>query len=245
MRSLPVLPTTPQNPERVSLALSRPELVTCGVKWNNQRKAVVAVLALAGAAFCVDRFVLGYGPRSASAATPIEAAVDILTSAPSKEAGAATPAVAARTVSLAERVASLIPADEQGAETPNAFALPAAWANLLRTSEPTPSSPAAGPPPTTTSGESFTLSSVFAAPSGSKSAARINGRLILVGQKINGHELLRLDHEHGKNFVAVLRGTEPGSEIRVPLAIGGDNAPPPGPDAPAPDAQGSPAGTRN
>ncbi len=245
MRPLPVLPTPAQNREHVSLALSRPELVSCGVKWNNQRKAVVAVLALAGAAFCVDRFVLGYGPRSASAAPQIETTADILTSAPSTEPGAASPTVAVRTVSLAERVANLVPAAEQDAPASNAFTVPAVWAKLLHTSEPAPSGAAAGTPITTISGDSFTLTSVVAGPHVSTPAARINGRLILVGQKINGHQLLRIDREHGKNFVAVLRGTEPDSEIRVPLAIGGDNAPPPGPDAPAADAQGSPVGTRN
>ena len=209
------------------------------MKWNTQQKAVVAVLALAGAAFCVDRFVLGYGPRSASAVPPSETTADLLASAPAADSATAAAKAMIRTVSLADRIARLA----SSAETPSAtdaFATPASWVKLLPTDD-KPVDSAAIAPVTTANGDSFTLSSVIAGPHVATPAARINGRLITVGQKINGHELLRVEREPGKNFVAILRGRGSESEIRVPLVIGGDNAPPPGPDA----SEGSPSGVRN
>ena len=202
------------------------------MKWNTKRKAVVALLALAGVAFCVDRFVLGYGPRSARAATPIEATIGILAPTPAPDGPASAGKALLRTCSLAERVAKLGPGSDDDSPSPDGFALPASWLTLVRAPEMASDKSSALTSSAGSDSSSFTLSSVVAGPNAHTPAARINGRLIQVGQKISGHELLRVEHQPGKPFFAVLRGSDPESEIRVPLLIGGDNAPPPGPDAP-------------
>ncbi len=193
------------------------------MKWNTQRKAVVAVLALAGAALCVDRFVLGYsGPRAAAA---VETTADVIASAP-----AATSVAPSSALSLAKRVAALA-ADAPGPEFPattDALCIPASWNSLL--SEPEQSHPATpGSPSSAISGvPTFAVSSVFHGADSSSAAARIDGKLIRVGQSIRGHELLRI--EKGSPAIVVLAG--PGGEVRIPFTIGGDNSNP-GPDEPA------------
>jgi hypothetical protein len=193
------------------------------VKWNTQRKAVVAVLALAGAAFCVDRFVLGYSPQAAAA---VETTADIIASAPAKTG--VTPAARgiARTASLSARLAALAeraPGPEL-ASAGDAFCIPAAWGALIREAEVAQIATTSAAAPT---GEAarFLVSSVFLGSNPSNGAARINGRLIRVGQSIGGHQLVRI--ENGRPAVVVLSGAD--GEVRVPLDIGGDNVNP-GPD---------------
>lgn len=193
------------------------------MKWNTQRKAVVAVLALAGAALCVDRFVLGYsGPRAAAA---VETTADVIASAP-----AAASAAPSGALSLAKRVAALA-SDAPGPEFPattDALCIPASWNSLL--SEPEQSHPATPGSPSTAIGgaPSFVVSSVVFGTHKEPLAARIDGKLIRVGQSIRGHQLLRI--EKGSPAIVVLSGTS--GEIQVPFTIGGDNSNP-GPDEPA------------
>lgn len=193
------------------------------MKWNTQRKAAVAVLALAGAALCVDRFVLGSaGPRAAAA---VESTADVLASAPD-----ATSVAPSSTRSLAKRVAALA-SDTPGPEFPattDALCIPASWSSLLR--EPEQSHPAApGTPSLSISGApTFTVSSVVLGAHKQPLAARIDGTLLSVGQSIRGHKLLRI--EKGSPAIVVLSG--PAGELRIPFTIGGDNSNP-GPDEPA------------
>jgi hypothetical protein len=196
------------------------------VKWNTQRKAVVAVLALAGAAFCVDRFVLGYGPQTAAAA---ETTADIVTSAPSSPAAAARSRPAERTATLTQRIAalSISAAGPELPATTDALCVPASWSELIREADP-PKGLAATAAPAGHEPERFTVSSVFLGNDPTKAAARINGRLVRVGQTIRGHEFLRI--EPGSPSIVVLAG--PDGEVRVPLTIGGDNANPDKDDVP-------------
>jgi hypothetical protein len=186
------------------------------VKWNTQRKSVVAVLALAAAAFCVDRFVLGYGPRAANAAEHIPNPLAVASPDPDGPGPSAAPLV--RTVSLTERVAMLAVAESEGPDGPtDAFTLPIGWAKLLSSSPTSADDTIAG-------ASGFTLTSVILDPHGTRTAARINGRLIKLGQKIDGRTLLRI--EGLKTFTAILAGPNgPDDEIRVPLIIGNNTLP--------------------
>ncbi len=200
------------------------------MKWNTQRKAVVAVLALAGAAFCVDRFVLGYSPRSAAA---VETTADIVASAPAKPGGVPAAKGAIRSASLCTRLAAL----DEGAPGPeragagDALCVPAAWGTLIREAEvahtATVMAVVASEP------VHFAVSSVFRGWDSSKGAARINGKLLRVGQTIHGHRLVRI--ENGSPAVVVLSG--PDGEVRVPFIIGGDNIKPGHEDAPEPESK--------
>lgn len=191
------------------------------MKWNTQRKAVVAVLALAGAAFCVDRFVLGYGPRSAAAA------VEAIATAASPIAPDAAPT---RAVPLSKRIAAL-ELESPGPEfvpVGDALCTPAAWIPLIKdTPQPAGSASAS----TGSSDDSFVVSSVFLGKGkDALSAARIDNKLIRVGQSIRGHTLLRIEEPRNKPAVVILSG--PGGEIRVPLTLSGSNSNL-GPDEPA------------
>ena len=192
------------------------------MKWNTQRKSVVAVLALAGAAFCVDRFVLGYaGPRAAAAQTT----TSIIAPAP-----ATSEAAPIRAIPLAKRVGSLI-RESPGPDFPatfDALCIPASWSPLLREPEPliAPSALSSASPAAET--PSFSISSVFLGASPKTTAARIDNKLIRVGQSIRGHQLLRI--EHGSPAIVVLSG--PAGELRLPFTIGGTNANPGADDAP-------------
>ena len=204
------------------LATSENEFVTWLVKWNNQRKAAVAVLALAGAAFCVDRFVLGYGPRSASAADTISA---IITPTP---AASTAPAAPVPTTTLSRKVSDLVGA-HSATEFPDALRIPTEWSSLL--AEPPKQNLIHIPDAKETPVEAptFVVSSVFLGASAKTTGARINNKLILLNQSISGYTLLHI--VKGNPSTVVLSG--PRGELRVPLTIGGTNANP-GADEPAP-----------
>lgn len=195
------------------------------MKWTLQRKAAVAVLALAGAAFCIDRFVLGY-----SATAAVGAAIGLAAPASTNSA----PAVAFHLASLTQRVARLDPGDVSDEQIVlDAFAMPSRWKELDRAKDESTPKAAGGKPVRA----NFTLTTVITSVGDHPAVARINGRLVKVGERIDGRTLLRI--EGGRSYTAVLSGSEPGDsdaggdngEIRVPLAV--DNKALPA-DAPAP-----------
>lgn len=197
------------------------EFALCFVNKKLQRKAVVAVLALAGAAFCVDRFVLGYGPRAASADT-ITAIITPAAAAPDSEA-ASLP-----TSTLTRKVGDLA-AGHSPTDFPDALRLPAEWAPLLaepKTPDVVPVAPLKEAP---LAEPSFVVSSVFLGASPTTTGARINNKIILINQSISGYKLL--DIQKGNPSIVILSG--PRGELRVPLTIGGTNTVA-GADEPAP-----------
>lgn len=150
-------------------------LVDWGVELTQQRKVIIAVLALAGGGLLVDRFVLGSGVTDPSSALAGEADP---VARPTE--GASTPSVSI--VTLSERLAGLPPAQEEHGASSDAFASPA-WIKTAQTAQ------AAGvsenvvgrdsAPPT------IRLSAVIA---GVNSAAVIDGKRLRPGDTITGQD---------------------------------------------------------
>jgi hypothetical protein len=163
------------------------------VKRQTKNIAAVALLALAGGAFLVDRFVIGYTPAAAGAA------VDGMTAAaPPTPATAAVPAPRASTAAAASgasitmRVAHLSTALQGKGDKVlpgDAFVIPAAWRTTI--AAPAEASVPAHlgektAPPTALAGARLELTAVL---TGTQPAAVINGRIVKIGRKISGYEL--------------------------------------------------------
>ncbi|HMN42023.1 MAG TPA: hypothetical protein PKE29_14355 [Phycisphaerales bacterium] len=173
--------------------------------------AAVAVLALAGGALFVDRFVLGYGPASAAAA--VETTADLLNTPPKPATSAI--AVASGGPSVTQRVASLgvhlasFPGPTD-AEASDAFIVPAVWRPAP---EPAPveSVPSHDGHAPDAQAETLTLSAVVCGDSPRTSAATINGVVVQVGESYRGYTLLSVHRSAVPS--ALLRG--PGGEVTL------------------------------
>lgn len=151
------------------------------VKRHTKRIVAFALLGMAGTAFCVDRFVLGYsGPRAAAAA--IEPGVE-----PAKPAttvpktAEATPEETAR-----KKIAMLTLRMPMLGRVPesDAMVIPAAWhVDKPKVEEKTATSVAKGKPEF----PKFVLSSVIGRAGDSSAAAMVNGTMVRVGQEVEGY----------------------------------------------------------
>jgi len=202
-----------------------------GMKWNKQRIAIMVVLGLAGGAFCVDRFVLGYGP-SAAAGSPSDLLIKkdepagVPGAEPKAPAVANGPGTNLPTITAAERVAHLaagLPPDADVGET-DAFVIPAVWIREIHAGEDQKTKPV-HPAPSPEQGLKFTLTSVVWNKDHKQAlACTINGRLLRLvsveagDDEIDGYRLIRVEGPQGpkdtRDTVAVLEAPG-GAEVRV------------------------------
>jgi hypothetical protein len=204
------------------------------VKRHTQRIVAFAMLGLAGTAFCVDRFVLGYaGPQAAAAAT---------TPGP-EHAGAATapvapPAVAE--VSVSTRLAGLrdrLPAWGSSDER-DAMMIPAAWhIDAPKPAEKAESTPTLGVG-AKPEAPKFTLSSVVGGASGGQMVAVVNGKLVKVGDQVEGYTVKSIKASQKGVAAAVTLGG-PAGEVTEELALWDGQAPEPVEAGAAKPARGS------
>lgn len=151
------------------------------VKRHTKRIVASALLGIAGAAFCVDRFVLGYSePRGAAAATESPAAEPGAASAAPSLAAAPELGVGKRIGALAERM----PVVGNAAES-DAMVIPAAWHvdKPEAREKPAAASVAKSKPEF----PKFVLTSVIGEVGDSKAAAMVNGGMVRVGSLVEGY----------------------------------------------------------
>lgn len=156
------------------------------VELNTKQKAACAVLALAGVALCVDKFVLGgeaTGPASSEAAE-----------APAPKAPRGAKAGPAKQT-IAARLRAAAPADAEGASA-DAFAAPAAWFPRVESS---PTAPASEPAP---AAPAFRLTGVM------KDVAVINGRVYRVGAAF-------AEEWEGRRREVILESVDPDARVAV------------------------------
>lgn len=186
------------------------------MKWTNQRKAFVAILALAGGAFVVDRYILGY--EGVDLAGP-SAETLLVKSDASSPKSSSQPLIRANNVpSIADRVAALAKATPAAEATGDAFTVPEHWRKLVekavvKAPEPKPAPASAAP--------TFRLSMII---DGQSQMAVINAKRIALGQTIEGYTLTEITPtvpgragQAGRPGSVALEG--PTGRIVVPLNV--------------------------
>ena len=151
------------------------------VELTRERKVLLGVLAVAGAAMFLDRAVLGGGPQQASASVSDAAAA--ARPAPGTAVGGESPA------SIRARLQQAASADQ--VDSPDAFRTPSKWLKVpAGASAPASQSPA---DPVLTGVARLRLTGII---SGDPARAVIDGTLLQVGDEIGGLVVQAIDPDN-------------------------------------------------
>jgi hypothetical protein len=206
------------------------------MQLTKQQKIYAAVLLLAGVAFAVDRWVIGHGPEEAAAALPrksrplvaqsmprgatqVPGAAGPVAAGPPPVAGAGTDGAARGPRSLAVRLQEVVKGERL-----NLSAVPDAFSPSRRWDPPDmlipPPTVAPAPPPRSDLASQFKgrykLNAVMKGRAGLAGVAIINGRMFVVGHRLDGWKLVAIN-EHSAKFEGPT--TESGGALTVELAI--------------------------
>jgi hypothetical protein len=192
------------------------------VNKHAQRKVAVGLLVLAGGAWGFDRFVLGYSdPAPAGAALAVSPGGPGAAAAGPRADGSApaappTPASGPAikpTPTLAQRLGVLD--GHREAEPVDITLIPASWP--APAPEEGSEKPKAAETPAVAAGPTFRLTAVVRNQAREPVAAWINGRLVRLGEEIEGHTLLAIvkDPERGNALTALLDGPEAHAKVAL------------------------------
>lgn len=196
--------------------------------WTKQRLIFVGLLAVAGGALAVDRFILGGGQDHAVPPSPNSTRTQAAEPAPAASTNAlprdsaAAPAPSTRTplISVTDRLQPLLrfPNGPILDEHRNAMQIPSAWAlAIAATSAPPSADLAAAPAPQPEILPTFRLTMIVRDKSGTPIAAWINGQLVRPGGSIAGFTLTSIAASSSRGENLGIRLARNNRELIIPF----------------------------